>query len=263
MSSISILETIPSSVLLVSQDFPLEEYTSSTSCVLKFHYLQFQISSITVYYGVMNKMPIYYLIICILLNIAGYVSYKKNAKPVNIKILAIFLTVTLTSFLIDFFSKLLALTYLGEKTVPIIGKWLYLKLAHNPGAAFSLLSGKAWVMSIIAVFISGFIIYIIPRVTSKTWALALGMLLGGALSNLFDRLFRPPYYGQGHVVDFIGYYDWFIGNIADIFIFVSILVVLFLEFVFNIECISTDGLSDTKTDIQTGEAITDATVNKN
>ena len=48
------------------------------------------------------------------------------------------------------------------------------------------------------------------------WAVALGLLLGGALGNLVDRLLRAPGPGRGHVVDFIDYFGLFIGNVADV-----------------------------------------------
>ena len=48
------------------------------------------------------------------------------------------------------------------------------------------------------------------------WTVALGLLLGGAVGNLVDRLVREPGVGVGHVVDFIAYADWFVGNVADI-----------------------------------------------
>ena len=53
-------------------------------------------------------------------------------------------------------------------------------------------------------------------VESRAWAVALGMLLGGAITHLGDRLFRDPGFARGHVVDFINYNGYFIGNIADI-----------------------------------------------
>ncbi|WP_344322064.1 signal peptidase II, partial [Citricoccus zhacaiensis] len=49
-----------------------------------------------------------------------------------------------------------------------------------------------------------------------------------AVSHLGDRLLRPPSVGQGHIVDFIAYGDWFIGNIADIFIVGGVVAVLIL-----------------------------------
>ena len=54
------------------------------------------------------------------------------------------------------------------------------------------------------------------RLGSLGWAWAFGLLLGGALGNLTDRLVREPGFGRGHVVDFIDYHDLFIGNVADI-----------------------------------------------
>lgn len=48
-----------------------------------------------------------------------------------------------------------------------------------------------------------------------------GLLLGGAVANLLDRLFRGPGPGVGRVVDFIDYHGWFIGNVADIAIVAS------------------------------------------
>jgi signal peptidase II len=56
----------------------------------------------------------------------------------------------------------------------------------------------------------------------------LGLLLGGATTHLGDRLFRAPSFGQGHVVDFIAYADWFIGNVADIAIVVGAALIVVL-----------------------------------
>ncbi|HZW40852.1 MAG TPA: signal peptidase II, partial [Agromyces sp.] len=57
---------------------------------------------------------------------------------------------------------------------------------------------------------------------------ALGLLLGGALTHLGDRLFRDPGFGRGHVVDFIGYGSLFIGNVADIAIVAGAVMILIL-----------------------------------
>ena len=58
------------------------------------------------------------------------------------------------------------------------------------------------------------------RIGSCGWAVALGLLLGGALGNLVDRLVREPGLARGEVVDFIAYANWFVGNVADIAIVV-------------------------------------------
>ena len=62
------------------------------------------------------------------------------------------------------------------------------------------------------------IIVVARQLGSRAWAIALGLLLGAAIGNLTDRFARPPGGGQGHVVDFIDYNRWFIGNVADIWI---------------------------------------------
>ena len=46
--------------------------------------------------------------------------------------------------------------------------------------------------------------------------IAFGLVLGGAITHLGDRLFRDPGFARGHVVDFIAYGNWFVGNVADI-----------------------------------------------
>jgi signal peptidase II len=63
-------------------------------------------------------------------------------------------------------------------------------------------------------------------VRSRPWAICLGLLLGGATTHLLDRLFRAPGFGRGHVVDFIAYFDWFIGNVADIALFAGAVTLL-------------------------------------
>jgi signal peptidase II len=61
-----------------------------------------------------------------------------------------------------------------------------------------------------------FILATARRIGSRGWAWALGLLLGGSLGNLTDRMVRSPGPGRGHVVDFIDYFGLFIGNVADI-----------------------------------------------
>ena len=60
------------------------------------------------------------------------------------------------------------------------------------------------------------------------WAVALGLLLGGALGNLVDRLVREPGFARGEVVDFIAYANWFVGNVADIAIVAAAVLVVIL-----------------------------------
>lgn len=116
----------------------------------------------------------------------------------------------------------------GER-LPLLGDALGIQLAYNPGAAFSIGSGATWLFTIFAgigVIVGAWFSW---RVRSRAWAVPLGLLLGGATTHFFDRLLREPSFGQGHVVDFIAYFDWFIGNIADIAIFAGAVTVFALE----------------------------------
>ncbi len=100
--------------------------------------------------------------------------------------------------------------------VDLVGSWIQLTLIRNPGAAFSLGEGMTWVLTAISVAITAWVLVAARRVGSMPWAIALGLLLGGALGNILDRLLREPGPGRGHVVDFIDYFGLFIGNVADI-----------------------------------------------
>lgn len=119
---------------------------------------------------------------------------------------------------VDQLTKVIALRTLDDgQVVPLLGELLSLRLVANPGAAFSIGSGATWIFTLIAVMISVLVLREILRgVTHRGWALTLGALLGGALGNLVDRVVRPPAFGRGHVVDFIDYAGFFVGNVADI-----------------------------------------------
>ncbi|WP_439691231.1 signal peptidase II [Curtobacterium sp. SP.BCo] len=114
--------------------------------------------------------------------------------------------------------------------VPVLGNVLQLFYVRNPGAAFSFAVNMTWVFSIVSTAVVVAIIVFARRIHSMWWALVLGMLLGGALGNLLDRLFREPGFGRGHVVDFIST-PWMmpaIYNIADSFICISMVIFVLL-----------------------------------
>jgi signal peptidase II len=122
-----------------------------------------------------------------------------------------------TVLVIDQATKALAVSHLGGgQVVPLVSGLLELRLVRNPGAAFSLGQSLTWVFTILAVAVVVGVGWISRRVQTRAWALTLGLLLAGAAGNLADRLFRPPGFGRGHVVDFIDYAGQFVGNVADI-----------------------------------------------
>ena len=126
-------------------------------------------------------------------------------------------TVAVVAYVADQVTKVLALRALtpGEP-VDVVGEFIRLNLIRNAGAAFSIADSATWVLTLIAFGVLVFIIRTARRIGSRGWAWALGLLLGGSLGNLTDRMLREPAPGRGHVVDFIDYFGLFIGNVADI-----------------------------------------------
>lgn len=100
--------------------------------------------------------------------------------------------------------------------VPVIGEWIQWRLVYNPGAAFGIGGDYTWVLTLIAALAVVGIAIMVARISSVPWALAAGALLGGAISHLGDRLFREPGFARGEIVDFIDYFGYFVGNVADI-----------------------------------------------
>ncbi len=122
---------------------------------------------------------------------------------------------------LDVLTKVLSVAFL-ERSEPIklFGGVLYLTFVRNPGAAFGLAEGWTWVLALIAFGVVGFIAWIARNLRSTPWAVGLGLVLGGAVGNLVDRLFREPGPMRGHVVDFLSLFDpfgqvWPVFNVAD------------------------------------------------
>ncbi|GAB3133958.1 signal peptidase II [Marisediminicola antarctica] len=142
---------------------------------------------------------------------------------VSVRAILALVTVALAVFAFDQITKYFVVENLplGEP-VPVLGNVLDFVFVKNPGAAFSLASGATWIFSIAASVVTVLIIVFARRIRSLTWAILFGMLLGGTLGNLTDRLLREPSFGLGHVIDFIrvaGFPAVF--NIADTFIVAS------------------------------------------
>ncbi len=118
---------------------------------------------------------------------------------------------------------------LGAEPTRLIGDLLSLRLLYNSGAALSIATGMTWVLTIIVVVVVAVIGRTIRRIGSLGWAIALGLLLGGAVGNLVDRLARAPGFARGHVVDFIDYNGFFVGNVADIAIVAAAIMIAVLS----------------------------------
>jgi signal peptidase II len=149
----------------------------------------------------------------------------------RIGLLAVTATVTL---LLDVLSKTLAVRILeGHPPLKLLGGGLYLVVYRNSGAAFSLATGLTWLLSLIALGVVVAIVRLAPRLRSAGWAFGLGLVLGGALGNLVDRLLRAPGPLRGHVVDFLSLLApdgsvWPVFNLADSAIVCGVVVLVWL-----------------------------------
>jgi signal peptidase II len=171
--------------------------------------------------------------------------------------LVIIALVAIIVFALDQFLKyqIVSNLKLGDER-SVIGEILKLHFVANSGAAFSLGSGSTWIFAVIATLVAVFIVVFAHRIRSVGWAFVFGLLLGGTLGNLSDRLFREPGFGVGHVIDFfqiIGFPAIF--NIADIAIVSS----MGLFIILSLRGIGLDGKRATRTAKSDATADTDAT----
>jgi signal peptidase II len=136
--------------------------------------------------------------------------------------IGLFAVATLTVLILDVVSKVLVVAKLPMTHAPVrvLGGVLYLDQTRNSGAAFSLGTGFTAILTVVALAVVVVILRTASRMHSIGWALALGLILGGAIGNLSDRVFRDPGVLRGHVVDWISAFGpygehWPIFNIAD------------------------------------------------
>ncbi|HVV29940.1 MAG TPA: signal peptidase II [Mycobacteriales bacterium] len=105
--------------------------------------------------------------------------------------------------------------YADQHISTVIPHVLDIRLTRNAGAAFGLGAGATAVFSVVAVAVIVIIVRTASRLRSVGWAVCLGLLLGGAVGNLGDRLFRSPGVLRGRVVDWIHLHHWPVFNLAD------------------------------------------------
>ncbi|EFQ84323.1 signal peptidase II [Aeromicrobium marinum DSM 15272] len=128
---------------------------------------------------------------------------------------------------IDQVTKVLAVERLADADpIVLVPEVLSLTFLRNPGAAFGMGASMTVVLSLVAVGVVVFVVKLSAELRDRTWAVALGLLLAGAVGNLTDRIFREPGPLRGHVVDFIDYGGFFVGNIADIYLTVAAAVII-------------------------------------
>jgi signal peptidase II len=143
--------------------------------------------------------------------------------------------VATTILAVDILIKVWAVNALTPgDAVTVIPHVLYWTLTRNPGAAFSIGTSLTWVFPLVTAIVIVWIVVMARRLRSVPWGIALGLVLGGALGNLVDRIFRAPGFMVGHVIDYISVFDahgehFAIFNLADSALSVGVVLAILLE----------------------------------
>jgi signal peptidase II len=162
---------------------------------------------------------------------SGSAEQDAGARPRGKRRIVVLFAVAAFAYALDLISKMIVVAKLEHHApIEIVGDWLRFDAIRNAGAAFGF--GEAF--TVIFTMIAATVIVVIARLARKLyslpWAIALGLLLGGALGNLTDRIFRSPGILEGAVVDFIAPKHFAVFNLADSAIVCGGILIVLLSF---------------------------------
>ncbi|MDW8472386.1 signal peptidase II [Streptomyces scabiei] len=153
------------------------------------------------------------------------------ARPRGRRRIAVLFGVAALAYALDLVSKMIVVARLEHhEPIEIIGEWLKFEAIRNAGAAFGFGEAFTIIFTVIATIVIVVIARLARKLYSLPWAIALGLLLGGALGNLADRIFRAPGVFEGAVVDFIAPKGFAVFNLADSAIVCGGILIVLLSF---------------------------------
>lgn len=147
----------------------------------------------------------------------------------------------------DQITKIWAVAALETGPQPVVGDFLTFRLVRNPGAAFGSFTGAGPLLGIVAVVATVWVVVYAGRLVVNAgprsgaadggdaaissrrlmWPLVgLGLIAGGAIGNVIDRLLRAPYWMRGEVIDFVELPRWPVFNVADSAVVVGVILVV-------------------------------------
>ncbi|MBD0842674.1 signal peptidase II [Streptomyces sp. TRM68416] len=154
-----------------------------------------------------------------------------EARPRGKRRIAVLFAVAAFAYALDLISKMIVVAKLEHhEPIEIIGEWLRFEAIRNAGAAFGFGEAFTVIFTVIAAAVIVVIVRLARKLYSLPWAIALGLLLGGALGNLTDRIFRSPGVFEGAVVDFIAPKHFAVFNLADSAIVCGGILIVLLSF---------------------------------
>lgn len=128
--------------------------------------------------------------------------------------------------LLDQLTKEWALAVLADGPIDIVEGAVSLRLTFNPGGAFGILKGIPGFFLVATLAVVVLILVWVRQLDDPRWAIPLGLVLGGGLGNVWDRIFRDT---GGQVVDFVDLHVWPVFNLADACISIGVVTLLFLS----------------------------------
>ncbi|MDZ4826060.1 MAG: signal peptidase II [Actinomycetota bacterium] len=149
-----------------------------------------------------------------------------DASRTRTRTLAV-LGVVFAIVVVDQLTKSWAVSALADGPISIIGDFVELRLTRNPGGAFGRFQGMTVILAVGAIVVSAVLFRTVRKTTDPVLAVGLVLVLGGALGNLSDRIFRSPGVLRGHVVDFVSVGSFPVFNVADSCITVGALLLIF------------------------------------
>ena len=162
--------------------------------------------------------------------VPGPAEHAVDAASSRTRRVALLVGTMLVVVTLDVVSKLLVVQLLSDRApLRLLGGLLYLRHTRNTGAAFSIAQGQTLLLSLIALAVVVVIARAARRLGSTAWAVCFGLILGGAIGNLVDRIFRTPGPLRGAVVDWIDVRVWPVFNLADSALVSGVCLALLLE----------------------------------
>jgi signal peptidase II len=126
----------------------------------------------------------------------------------------------------DLLTKRYAAIHLADADVVLIPGWLWLTFVENPGAAFGILQGSGPLVGVAAILVTTIVIGLLAAERPFIELAAFGLIIGGAIGNIVDRIFRGEGFLDGPVIDWIGLWRIPTFNIADAAVNVAVVLLL-------------------------------------
>lgn len=128
--------------------------------------------------------------------------------------------------LLDVLTKTWALRALADGPIWLVGRSIGFVLSFNSGSAFSLIRSGAPVLAVIAIIAAVVLVRTVLRTDDAWLVVGLSLVLGGAMGNLVDRVFRAPSFLHGAVIDFVKLGPWPLFNVADAAISIGAVIII-------------------------------------